>query len=212
MSLWKWNALGLSGLLLATGCASSSLDRGNETEIVAENDQTVATAVEHEAAKPGDQAANPSDGKVDQLFDKSSEPVQKGKSLRAAAASRDSLEDENETNKGQIDPSSYDVSEGENQVDGSDAADMAPKTLKVSDPAAEAGDAPVQAEGEDSSDNPAPEVPKDVVYEVVPGDTLSLIAERRLGDKMRWREIAEINALTDPNVIEIGQTLKLPQS
>lgn len=55
---------------------------------------------------------------------------------------------------------------------------------------------------------------KDVygVHMVVAGDTLSKLAERHLGDAKRYVEIFELNkdVLTDPNVIKVGQKLKLP--
>lgn len=47
------------------------------------------------------------------------------------------------------------------------------------------------------------------VVEVERGDTISKIAERRLGDKMRWPEIAALNPeLADPNLIHVGQLLR----
>lgn len=44
------------------------------------------------------------------------------------------------------------------------------------------------------------------------GDTLSEIAQRTLGDSGRWREIYDLNRdqLSNPNVIQAGQVLKLP--
>jgi|GEM_PF-2416697 len=44
------------------------------------------------------------------------------------------------------------------------------------------------------------------------GDTLSEIAQRALGDSGRWREIYDLNRdqLSNPNVIQAGQVLKLP--
>jgi|GEM_PF-3018481 len=48
-------------------------------------------------------------------------------------------------------------------------------------------------------------------YVVRPGDTLSAIAARALGDASRYPEIARLNGLANPNLIRVGQTLKLPQ-
>lgn len=48
-------------------------------------------------------------------------------------------------------------------------------------------------------------------YTVRSGDTLSSIAKSRLGDADRWRDIATLNKLTDPNKLVVGQTLKLPK-
>ncbi len=48
-------------------------------------------------------------------------------------------------------------------------------------------------------------------YTVATGDTLTSIAATQLGDAGRWREIAELNGLPDPDAIRVGQTLKLPK-
>lgn len=48
-------------------------------------------------------------------------------------------------------------------------------------------------------------------YTVRKGDTLSTIARAKLGDAARWREIAELNELPDPDDITVGQALKLPK-
>lgn len=50
-----------------------------------------------------------------------------------------------------------------------------------------------------------------VTYTVQAGDTLWSIAATRLGDGNRWREIAQLNSLPDPDAISPGQTLKLPK-
>jgi len=47
-------------------------------------------------------------------------------------------------------------------------------------------------------------------YKVVAGDTLSQIAQRLLGNAGRFREIAALNGLANPNSIFIGQVLKIP--
>jgi len=51
------------------------------------------------------------------------------------------------------------------------------------------------------------------VYVVQSGDTLSGIAEQRLGDGNRWPEIFDINRelISDPDKIFPGQVLVLPQ-
>jgi len=46
---------------------------------------------------------------------------------------------------------------------------------------------------------------------VVANDSLWKIAEREYGDGFKWVEIAKLNNLKNPNVIESGQILKLPQ-
>lgn len=55
-----------------------------------------------------------------------------------------------------------------------------------------------EAEGEET---------EDVTYIVEPGDTLWGIAERFFGDGNRYKEIAELNNLADPNIIHAGQEL-----
>lgn len=49
-------------------------------------------------------------------------------------------------------------------------------------------------------------------YTVQAGDTLGKIAQALYGDGSRWAEIYEANKakIADPNVIEIGQELKIP--
>jgi len=51
-------------------------------------------------------------------------------------------------------------------------------------------------------------------YLVQPGDTLSGIAEKVLGDQSRWVEIYEANShiLTSPDKIRAGMTLKIPEA
>ena len=46
---------------------------------------------------------------------------------------------------------------------------------------------------------------------VINSDSLWKIAEREYGDGYKWVEIARLNNIKDPNVIESGQILKLPQ-
>ncbi len=45
---------------------------------------------------------------------------------------------------------------------------------------------------------------------VTGGDTLSSIAARTLGDNTRWREIADLNRITNPDHILVGADLALP--
>jgi nucleoid-associated protein YgaU len=60
-----------------------------------------------------------------------------------------------------------------------------------------------------SSTDPVPQV-----YTVRPGDSLSKIARKKLGDGNRWPEIFELNrtVINNPNVIFPGQVLLLPAS
>ena len=50
------------------------------------------------------------------------------------------------------------------------------------------------------------------VYEVRPGDSLSKISKLHYGDPMRYMEIFEMNndILTNPDLIKVGQKLKIP--
>jgi nucleoid-associated protein YgaU len=53
---------------------------------------------------------------------------------------------------------------------------------------------------------------KQKTYTVQSGDTLAKIAQELLGDGNRWSEIYEANkdSIADPNVIKVGQELKIP--
>ncbi len=56
-----------------------------------------------------------------------------------------------------------------------------------------------------TSENPT------IIYVVKPGDTLTSIAAEQLGDKNYWKQIYNSNksSISDPNLIYIGQTLKI---
>ncbi|MDR3238804.1 MAG: LysM peptidoglycan-binding domain-containing protein [Clostridiales bacterium] len=47
-------------------------------------------------------------------------------------------------------------------------------------------------------------------YIVQPGDTLWMIAKKNLNDGAKYAEIASLNGLKNPNVINAGQVLKIP--
>lgn len=47
-------------------------------------------------------------------------------------------------------------------------------------------------------------------YTVVKGDTLSSIAQAKLGDSARWVDIARLNNLPNPDALQVGQVLKIP--
>jgi nucleoid-associated protein YgaU len=49
-----------------------------------------------------------------------------------------------------------------------------------------------------------------MTYTVRKGDTLSAIAQRELGAASRWREIADLNHIPDPDLIYPGQELRMP--
>lgn len=75
-------------------------------------------------------------------------------------------------------------------------------------PAAAARQAPAPAQSA-----PAPQQPQMTTYTVQPGDTLSAIAKRFLGNANDYMEIFNANRdqLTDPDKIKPGQVLKIPQ-
>lgn len=47
-------------------------------------------------------------------------------------------------------------------------------------------------------------------YKVKSGDSLGSIAMKFLGETSRWREIADLNDIVNPNRIQVGQVLQLP--
>jgi nucleoid-associated protein YgaU len=52
----------------------------------------------------------------------------------------------------------------------------------------------------------------ETIYAVVPGDTLSKIAKHHYGDANKYMKIFEANKdqLKDPNMIQVGQKLRIP--
>jgi nucleoid-associated protein YgaU len=67
----------------------------------------------------------------------------------------------------------------------------------------------------DPSIAPPPEqkTPEQKTHKVQPGDTLSKIAKQFYGDASRYGKIFEANRdqLSDPNLIKVGQVLKIPE-
>ena len=53
-------------------------------------------------------------------------------------------------------------------------------------------------------------VPTENAYVVKSGDTLIEIAEKLMGDGDKYEELAKYNNISNPNVISIGQVIKLP--
>ena len=47
-------------------------------------------------------------------------------------------------------------------------------------------------------------------YVVQPDETLEKIAEKRLGNRERWYEIARLNNIESPYMVFVGQIIKLP--
>lgn len=52
------------------------------------------------------------------------------------------------------------------------------------------------------------DIPK--TYKVVKGDTLSKIAKKTFGDSSRYKEIAKLNKISNPNSLKVGKVIKLP--
>ena len=50
---------------------------------------------------------------------------------------------------------------------------------------------------------------KEITHTVVKGDTLSKIAQRYLGDTKRYKEIIEYNGIKDPDLIQLGDMIKI---
>ena len=49
-------------------------------------------------------------------------------------------------------------------------------------------------------------------YVVVNGDTLSGIAKKMLGDILKWKELQEINNIVNPDSLNVGQVIKIPDN
>ncbi len=60
---------------------------------------------------------------------------------------------------------------------------------------------------------PAPKVVEERIYEVVSGDTLGAIAQKYYGAASKYRKIFEANRdiLDNPDLIKVGQKLKIPE-
>ncbi len=89
-------------------------------------------------------------------------------------------------------------------------ADNVINRIRVEEPAPAA---PAAVEDEPSSAPQAGEDPAAEVYEVQPGDTLGAIAQRFYGKASLYPKIFEANRdiLDDPNLIKVGQKLKIPK-
>lgn len=61
---------------------------------------------------------------------------------------------------------------------------------------------------------PKPPAPEAKTYTVQPGDTLSKLAKQFYGNATSYMKIFDANKdkLTDPNKIQVGQVLKIPNS
>lgn len=52
--------------------------------------------------------------------------------------------------------------------------------------------------------------PEDISHTVVSGDTLSKIAKQYLGNASKYKEIAEHNGISNPDLIKVGQVIRIP--
>ncbi len=80
---------------------------------------------------------------------------------------------------------------------------------RTGDPAAPAAPAP-NATAAPATAPAAPKPAGPTKYKVVKGDSLWKIAEATYGDGEKWTEIAKLNSLRHPNVIQVGAELELP--
>ncbi len=55
---------------------------------------------------------------------------------------------------------------------------------------------------------PRPKPPQ--FAELREGETLGQLSQRTLGTWTRWKEIADLNAITDPNTVSAGTRLQVP--
>ncbi|SCE66818.1 LysM domain-containing protein [Micromonospora viridifaciens] len=78
-------------------------------------------------------------------------------------------------------------------------------------PATSAAPHPAAASPAAPSARASSEAGEPAVYRVAKGDYLGTVAERYLDDFERYREVARLNRLADPDRIHPGQLLKLPE-
>lgn len=68
---------------------------------------------------------------------------------------------------------------------------------------------PLQAESVTAAPSSSPSVP--AVHTVAPGDTLSSISRQYYNTDIYYGDIEALNEIADPDHLEVGQTLRLPQ-
>ena len=83
------------------------------------------------------------------------------------------------------------------------------KTEETSAPAAEVPN--LAASAVPTAENTRPDKPQEAQYTVKSGDCLWDIAQRNLGNGGRYMEIAQLNGISNPNVIMPGQVLVMPE-
>jgi uncharacterized protein (TIGR02594 family) len=99
-------------------------------------------------------------------------------------------------------------------VEGGQGQQPAPAPEQGAAPAPAPAPAPGQGQGTapapEQGAAPAPEQGAQRTYQVRSGDTLAAIAGRLLGNSERWREIAQLNGITNPRALRVGQVLRIP--
>lgn len=70
---------------------------------------------------------------------------------------------------------------------------------------------PASPEQEPQEQAAAAPQPTGVTYTIKKGDTLWALATKYLGSGTRWREIANVNGITNPRTLQIGQVITIPQ-
>jgi nucleoid-associated protein YgaU len=61
-----------------------------------------------------------------------------------------------------------------------------------------------------AADTPATPGAGGRTHTVAAGETLGVISARELGTTTRWREIADLNEIVNPNRVAVGQVLRIP--
>ncbi|PKL46269.1 MAG: hypothetical protein CVV42_16960 [Candidatus Riflebacteria bacterium HGW-Riflebacteria-2] len=83
--------------------------------------------------------------------------------------------------------------------------------VSVVDDEDEEDDAPfVDDATEYASNEPEPAVEEEKTYVVASGDTLGKISQKVYGTTAQWKKIAEHNGITNPKLLKVGMTLRIP--
>lgn len=64
---------------------------------------------------------------------------------------------------------------------------------------------------EDDEEEDDEEEPSFTEYVVVSGDTLGKISQKLFGTTAKWKKIAEFNGITNPRLLKVGMTLRVPK-
>lgn len=83
---------------------------------------------------------------------------------------------------------------------------------RISESQAEKADAPNSQSQNNSKQNDQATEPQPNNVELVPGQRLDLLAEKHLGDSKKWRQLAKLNSIEDPNAVTPTQMIKVPSA